>query len=637
MSSPLIWAGLNAQLLPSGTILDKNGNPITGSGGPSFNVHQPITGTSPTADATHQVLTYASSDGSLSIAGNSATNTMNYSVVASGIVQSASYRFATDTEKATWNAKQAALGYTAENTANKNVANGYAGLNSSGKLITSLLPNAVMTYKGTWDASTNTPTLADGTGTAGDTYSVSVGATRNLGSGAITFTSGSFVIYNGTVWQYSPPSAGVSSVNGYTGAVVLVKADVGLGSVTNDAQLKAADLDVDGTLAANSDTKIASQKATKTYVDTGLSGKQASLGFTAENSANKDTDGTLAANSDVRYASQKAIKTYVDTGLAGKISTYGSQTANFLLAGPTTGAAAAPTFRALVTNDLPTVPETKGGTNQTTYSTGDSLQATAANTMSKLPIGSSGQVKKVLSTGIAGWRDIVDISAQYVFSEELGGVGPSGALNPKFSSGVSGTAADVKSNSNPTGNGTAGVFVSSVYVYAGTTSTGYASMYNDLRNTLYVVGIGAGKYETVIKILNLSKSTDRFIATIGLAPGGTSTAAPTDGIYFTYSDNVNTGKWQFNCANASTVTTVDTGITASTSVTRLGFTLNAAGTSVQAVINGTNAGTAITTNIPGSNTGLAYYWQIRNTAYTSQINLFVVASIKMIVDYTTAH
>lgn len=50
----------------------------------------------------------------------------------------------------------------------------------------------------------------------------------------------------------------------------LTKTDVGLGNVTNDAQLKASDLDTDGTLAANSDSKIASQKATKTYTNTRL-------------------------------------------------------------------------------------------------------------------------------------------------------------------------------------------------------------------------------------------------------------------------------------------------------------------------------------------------------------------------------
>lgn len=53
--------------------------------------------------------------------------------------------------------------------------------------------------------------------------------------------------------------------------------DVGLGNVTNVAQLPASYLDTDGTLAANSDTKVPSQKATKSYVDAvaqGLSPKQ---------------------------------------------------------------------------------------------------------------------------------------------------------------------------------------------------------------------------------------------------------------------------------------------------------------------------------------------------------------------------
>ena len=52
----------------------------------------------------------------------------------------------------------------------------------------------------------------------------------------------------------------------------VTKAQVGLGNVTNDAQLKAADLDTDSTMTANSDAKIASQKAVKTA----LAGKAAS-------------------------------------------------------------------------------------------------------------------------------------------------------------------------------------------------------------------------------------------------------------------------------------------------------------------------------------------------------------------------
>ena len=127
----------------------------------------------------------------------------------------------------------------------------------------------------------------------------------------------------------------------------LTKSQVGLGNVTNDAQLKASDLDTDGALAANSDSKVASQKAVKTYVAAGLGGKEAaiaagaagqyyrgdktwatldksavSLGSVTNDAQLKasdlDTDGALAANSDSKVASQKAVKTYVAAGLGGK-------------------------------------------------------------------------------------------------------------------------------------------------------------------------------------------------------------------------------------------------------------------------------------------------------------------------------
>ncbi len=57
------------------------------------------------------------------------------------IAQGVNNRFVTDIEKATWNAKQASLGFTPENTINKNAANGYAGLDVDGKLISSQIPS----------------------------------------------------------------------------------------------------------------------------------------------------------------------------------------------------------------------------------------------------------------------------------------------------------------------------------------------------------------------------------------------------------------------------------------------------------------------------------------------------------------
>lgn len=61
-------------------------------------------------------------------------------------------------------------------------------------------------YAGSWDASTNTPTLADGDGGAtfgiGATFRVSVAGSQNLGSGSITFAIGDKVVYNvNNVWE----------------------------------------------------------------------------------------------------------------------------------------------------------------------------------------------------------------------------------------------------------------------------------------------------------------------------------------------------------------------------------------------------------------------------------------------------
>jgi len=93
-------------------------------------------------------------------------------------------------------------------------------------------------YKGTWNASTNTPTIADGSGTAGDYYYVTTGGTQ-FGR---TFTTGGQAVYNGSIWEPVGVAASVTSVNGYTGAVTLAKGDVGLSNVdnTSDATKNAA-------------------------------------------------------------------------------------------------------------------------------------------------------------------------------------------------------------------------------------------------------------------------------------------------------------------------------------------------------------------------------------------------------------
>lgn len=89
--------------------------------------------------------------------------------------------------------------------------------------------------------------------------------TNVLARGAVS-ASGSLA-YNATTGVFSFTDA-VTSVAGKTGAVTLATGDIsGLGTVATLAS------DADGTLAANSDSRVATQKATKTYVDAAVGTK----------------------------------------------------------------------------------------------------------------------------------------------------------------------------------------------------------------------------------------------------------------------------------------------------------------------------------------------------------------------------
>ena len=104
--------------------------------------------------------------------------------------------------------------------------NGYASLDANGRVPVAQLPSSVFTYEGNWNAATNTPTLANGSGDAGQVYRVSVAGTQ-LGE---TWAVGDLAIYDGSVWQKSDSLDAVESVNGQTGVVVLDTDDVAEGS-----------------------------------------------------------------------------------------------------------------------------------------------------------------------------------------------------------------------------------------------------------------------------------------------------------------------------------------------------------------------------------------------------------------------
>ena len=80
-------------------------------------------------------------------------------------------------------------------------------------------------YQGTWNASTNTPTLTSSVGTQGFYYVVSVAGSTNL-NGITSWELGDWAIFNGSTWQKVDNTDAVVSVNGYTGIVTLSATDV---------------------------------------------------------------------------------------------------------------------------------------------------------------------------------------------------------------------------------------------------------------------------------------------------------------------------------------------------------------------------------------------------------------------------
>jgi hypothetical protein len=138
-----------------------------------------------------------------------------------------------------------------------------------------------MEYQGTWNASTNSPTLADGTGSTGDVYRVGTAGSQDLGSGSISFTVGDYAIYNGSTWEKADTTDAVSSVNGATGAVTVnaineltgdVTASAASGSQSKVATI-AAGVIVDSKISASAAIAVSKLAAgTNNYVLTTVAG-----------------------------------------------------------------------------------------------------------------------------------------------------------------------------------------------------------------------------------------------------------------------------------------------------------------------------------------------------------------------------
>jgi trimeric autotransporter adhesin len=114
-------------------------------------------------------------------------------------------------------------------------ANGVAGLGADGKVPTAQLPDVAiggLNYQGTWNASTNTPTIPTASSSnKGFYYKVATAGATSV-SGITDWKVGDWIVSNGSAWDKIDNTDSVSSVNGATGAVSITTISGNAGTAT---------------------------------------------------------------------------------------------------------------------------------------------------------------------------------------------------------------------------------------------------------------------------------------------------------------------------------------------------------------------------------------------------------------------
>jgi hypothetical protein len=98
------------------------------------------------------------------------------------------------------------------------------------------IATGTLTYQGTWNASTNSPTLTSSVGTLNNYYVVSTAGSTNL-NGITDWQIGDWAIFNGTVWQKIDNSevtyvSNVATGTGLTGGPITTTGTISIANTT---------------------------------------------------------------------------------------------------------------------------------------------------------------------------------------------------------------------------------------------------------------------------------------------------------------------------------------------------------------------------------------------------------------------
>ncbi len=249
----------------------------------------------------------------------------------------------------------------------------------------------------------------------------------------------------------------------------------------------------------------------------------------------------------------------------------------------------------------------KGGTGNSSYTTGDILYATGATTLSKLAIGSDAQVLTV-SSSLPSWQTGVsapfDYETGFFMFDDLYCIdlaGTIGSLNVE----VGGTSFGLVNSSSATRgtqtiqqiSGKPGV----IRIGTGTTTSGncgYSSTASSSTAGIFLGG-GAVVLSILMRIPTLSDGTDTFTVRVGLKSTNFTDA---NGLSFKYTHGTNSGNWQI-IADDGTTTTANSNLAADTDWHLYTISVNAGATSASFYVDGVELNVSpLATDIPTATT-----------------------------------
>ncbi len=178
-----------------------------------------------------------------------------------------------------------------------------------------------LTYKGIWNAATNTPTLSDATGTSGDLYKCTVDGTQDLGSGSIDWEAGDSAVHNGTIYeQVKGTPDTVTSVNSKIGDVVLTTDDISEGATHEYYTDAKVDARLSGVIDDN--TTVLDYTWSSNKINSSITSAVSAIDYPVD-SVNGYTNTVVLAHTDVGAAA--SIHTHATNDITGLDTALGTK------------------------------------------------------------------------------------------------------------------------------------------------------------------------------------------------------------------------------------------------------------------------------------------------------------------------